>query len=163
MIPMQPATRRMIAADNFAPTEGACSCGCGLLPSDSIILAIQALVLALSREYDGRVRVLVQGGVRCQSHHQAVYAQVNAARAKQGLPPKKAPADSRHLPPSLDALDVRMEVRGDSGRWMPIPLDIVAMWARKLGCFGGIGLTEYQQDGRDIVHLDARPGRLVTW
>lgn len=155
--------RRMITAANFAPAEGACSCGCGLLPADSIVLAVQALALALAREYSARIRVLITGGVRCQATHERIYRKLNAERARRGLPPRSPPPDSRHLPPHLDALDVRMEVQMDGGRWVRVPVDVIAMWARRVGLFGGIGIDEYRRDGRDIVHLDTRPGRPVMW
>lgn len=160
---------RMVPVPNFHPTEGACKCGCGLCPSDYIVFAVQALGYDLAREYGGPVMIIVMGGARCHLRHQWVYDnEVNPIRIARGLKPKIPPKDSRHLPqpgeadPRPDALDVRMKVQID-GKWTPIPLDVIALHARKIGLFGGIGLTEYQQDGRDIVHLDGRPGKPVTW
>lgn len=148
--------------ENYSQHEITCSCGCGLLLTQKAAITFQAFIWVLERMVGGKVRHCVTGSVRCQKHHLAVYEKVNADRKEKGLEPKTAPKGSRHLPPALDALDGRYEREAD-GKWMPIPLEFVAEVAIKSGLFGGVGVTEYQNDGRNIIHLDTRPGPVETW
>lgn len=161
VIPM-PRARRAVELSNYSDVEGRCECNCGLALRPEAALLFQAFIIVLERKLQTEVRHVITGGVRCLKHHLDVYAVVNAQRAAKGLPALTPPKDSRHLPPHCDALDGIYEMFY-GGKWVLVPLDVVAEVSKNCGLFGGIGIDEYKRDGRKLIHQDCRPGPTVQW
>lgn len=64
----------------------------------------------------------ITSGLRTMSHHLAIYAAKNAARAKQGLPPLAVPMASKHL--YGQAADIA-DVGGDFWKWCMVNMDLM--------------------------------------
>jgi hypothetical protein len=133
--------------------EALCRCGCGLRPSDVILVCLQAFVYHLERKLGRKVSVIISSMARCPSHN-----------SHEG-----GVADSRHTVIGRigdgrpDAADCRFRVSDDNGKsWSFLDSDFVAREAADSWLFGGIGWKKYK-DTSKIIHLDCRPGPLATW
>ena len=138
---MGQSRRRFVPLENFSDTEGRCQCGCGGAVGDEIMLRLQAFIRTLALVADPPIKCRVNSGFRCAKHNAAV----------------GGAADSRHL--HGDAVDV-VFFRADGSQ---IDNADVAVMARKSGLFTGIGYMQYAKQGKNLVHLDCRPGALVIW
>lgn len=133
--------RRTVPLPNFAPTEGACKCGCGGQLGDEILTRLQCFIWILEQHAGNGVKCIINSGFRCEKHN----ASVGGA------------AESQHL--SGCAVDV-VFLRANGAQ---IDNQDVAALARHSGLFSGIGYIEYAKRGKNLVHLDCRPGSLVQW
>jgi uncharacterized protein YcbK (DUF882 family) len=105
------------------------------------MLRLQAFIRALEVVAGEGVKCQINSGFRCSAHN----AKVGGA------------ADSRHL--HGDAVDV-VFFRKDG---VQIENQDVASVARHSMLFTGIGYLDYAKKGKNLVHLDCRPGALVIW
>jgi len=138
--------KRKVELPNFGINEGQCKCGCGLVLADKLVLKVQAFIFFLERKYGSKFRILTTSGARCQKHNKDEGGAV----------------DSRHL--HCDAIDGIFQVRTKEGTWVQIPNATIASEAQSIGLFGGIGMKRYEIQGKNLVHLDDRPGTTpVIW
>jgi len=136
--------KRQIAMKNYSIGEGACKCGCGAQLEDSIVLASQAFISVLERIYGVPVRHVISSGARCKKHNAAVGGS----------------DESQHI--NRIAIDGIFQAYIE-GKWRQIENADIGAHARKSGLFGGIGYVEYRRKGKNLVHLDTRPGQPVIW
>ena len=118
---MPKSRRRFVALENFSDTEGACQCGCGKVPTEEIMLRLQAFIRALEVVAGPHIKCQINSGYRCAKHN----AKVGGA------------ADSRHL--HGDAVDVVFFREGGT----QIDNADVASVARHCMLFSGIGYLDF--------------------
>lgn len=138
--------KRIAECRNYSRDELRCRCGCGLDVTDELAIAMQAFVALLERKLARRVRHIVTSGARCERHNDQVGGESN----------------SKHI--LGHAVDGVFEQQLDGSTWERIPNSAIAAEARRCGLFGGVGFKLYADQGRDLVHLDVRPGwPAATW
>ena len=136
---------RQIELPNFLnPDETKCKCGCGLEVSPKILILVQAFSFYLSRIMNGAIRIDVHSGARCPKHN-----------ADEG-----GEKDSQHVPGL--ALDVIFMCQSPDAQWFQLNNSDVAKLATQSGLFTGIGLKRYIVEGKNLVHLDCRPGNHIA-
>jgi len=117
---------------HFRLGEFACSDGADeVLVHLALVASLEALRLAL-----GGYPMSPHSAYRTWSHHQYIYAEINRARAAEGLPPLKVPPHSLHL------YGLAADIRHESHDALSI-----ARIANDLG-IGGIGLY------KTFAHVD---------
>jgi hypothetical protein len=147
--------RRQAYLANFRNDEGACQCGCKMLPNDEIMIAAQAFCAILSRKLGKQIQCRISSGARCKSRD----AEIQAAVARAGGTPS---TDSQHVHGT--AIDCTFWAQ-DRGAWQQIENAVVSLTATNSGLFGGVGHKYYVQHGLNLVHLDVRHagGTIATW
>lgn len=140
--------RRIVPLVNYSEHEGECKCGCGLPISDEAAICLQAFIYVLERHYGCRVRHVTKEG------------EIYGSRCPKHNADEKGAKDSRHI--HADAADGYFE-RLYNGKWAQIPNSEIFTLAKQSGLFGGIGYMKYVKAKKNLVHLDTRPGPLVTW
>lgn len=111
---------------NFSDTELSCRCGCGKMPEDYAIIALQNM-----RQRIGRP-LIISSGARCPKHHRYIYREDIRAG-------KQWPTKSKHL--EGHAFDI--SCMDEELRWLIVEFAIA------------LGFTHIRIH-KDFVHVDMR-------
>ena len=135
--------KKNIQLINYSEKEGDCQCGCGAELDHKLLITLQAFIFSLERLLDCKVRHIITSGSRCEAHNKKV------GGAK----------DSQHIKKlAVDGIFQKLE----NGKWIQIDNEIIARHAKDSRLFGGVGYFSYKKQGKNLVHLDIRPGNMVV-
>ena len=147
-----PGKRVLVPMRNILNGEAGCRCGCGLKPTDVILVCLQALAYRLERKLGKQIRIEITSMARCPEH--------NAHEG--GVPNSRHTITGKIGDDRPDAADTRWSCCEGGGAWAKLDAAWVAEEAIASGLFGGVGWKQYA-DSSKILHLDCRPQPLVTW
>ncbi len=119
---------------HFTDTELACRCGCGMLPTQELLDALEAIRLIYGRP------IHIASGARCEAHNQAV----------------GGAAKSAHI--TGQAVDLSPPVGADLMDLISVSIGVLTLIraTREPDC-GGFGMGE--RNGQRLIHFDVAAKR----